>query len=111
MSALLGEGGFECDAVETPDTLKILIGHCQSAEDGVGNGNGIVANLDDGDAMVNEKGILNDGEGNICFAELADGVEMTETTIKALGTIAVLNGFIKGPGQSSYEWARVGKDS
>jgi len=63
---------FEGDAVESPHIGEGFVGHLCLAEDGVGNGNGLIANFKDGDAMVEHKGVFDDGEGNVGLAELTD---------------------------------------
>ena len=86
------------------------MGHYDLAEDGVAEGYGVVGDIEDGDAMVEHKGVSYDGEGDFFIAKLGDGIEVADTAIEAFGGIAVLDGLIEAPGHSSGDGACVGKD-
>ena len=89
---------FEGDAVEAPHISEGLVGHLCLAEDWVGDCNGLIANFQDCDAVVEHKGVFDDGEGNVGLAELTDRVEMAELTAQAICGVAVLNCFVETPG-------------
>ena len=86
------------------------MGHSDSAEDGVAECDGVVGDVEDGDAMVEEEGVSDDGESDFFIAKLSDGVEITDLAIEAIGGIAVPDGLIEAPGHSSRDGACVGED-
>ena len=69
---------FQGDAVESPDGLEIFIGHFDFAEDGVADYYVFIGDIENGDAMVKEESVFDDGKGNISIFQLIDRVELAE---------------------------------
>ena len=98
---------FQGDAVETPDGLEIFVGHFDFAEGGVADYYCFIGNIENGDTMVEEEGVFDDGKGDISIFQLIDRVELAEAAIDAGGGGAIIDCLVKLPGHSANDGACV----
>ena len=85
------------------------MGHKLLSEGGVGDDNRTVRDVEDGDAVVQEKCVPDNSQGNADASKLVEGIEVSVAAFEALAAVAGLQGRVKRPGKRAGDGTRAGK--
>ena len=95
---------------EPPHPLELFVGHKLLSEDGVGDDNRTVRDVENGDAVVQEKCVPDNSQGNADASKLVDGIEVSVAAFEALAAVAGLQGRVKRAGKRARNGTRAGKN-